>query len=78
MVGVRSKNILCRVFLAIRLLNPIYFTFGRYDKVVIAEASSDEAMAKALLMLGGFGTVNVETLKAFPEAEGLEIIRGLP
>jgi uncharacterized protein with GYD domain len=66
------------VFLAIRLPKPIYFTFGRYDKVVIAEASSDEAMAKALLMLGGFGTVNVETLTAFPEAEGLEIIRGLP
>ena len=37
------------MFLAIRLLNPIYVTFGRYDKVVIAEASSDEAMAKALL-----------------------------
>ncbi|MGZ4944445.1 MAG: hypothetical protein ACXVIG_07605 [Halobacteriota archaeon] len=41
------------MFLAIRLLKPIYFTFGRYDKVVIAEASGDEAMAKALLMLGG-------------------------
>ena len=49
------------MFLAIRLLNPIYVTFGRYDKVVIAEASSDEAMAKARLMLGGFGTVNVGT-----------------
>jgi uncharacterized protein with GYD domain len=59
-------------------IKALYFTFGRYDKVVIAEASSDEAMGKALLMLGGFGTVNVETLKAFPEAEGLEIIRGLP
>jgi uncharacterized protein with GYD domain len=45
---------------------------------VIAEAPSDEAMGKALLMLGGFGTVSVETLKAFPEKEGLEIIRELP
>ena len=53
------------MFLAIRLVKPIYFTFGRCDKVVIAEASSDEAMGKALLMFGGFGTVNVETLKAF-------------
>lgn len=69
---------MCCVFLAISLLKPLYLTFGRYDKVVFAEASSDEVMAKALLMLGGFGTVNVETLKAFPEAERLEIIRGLP
>ncbi|MGZ4932819.1 MAG: hypothetical protein ACXV46_08535 [Halobacteriota archaeon] len=52
MVGFEVKNILC-VFLAIRLLKPIYFTFGRYDKVVIAEVSGDEAMAQALLMLGG-------------------------
>jgi uncharacterized protein with GYD domain len=59
-------------------IKALYFTFGRYDKVVIAEAPSDEAMGKALLMLGGFGTVNVETLKAFPEKDGLEIIRGLP
>jgi uncharacterized protein with GYD domain len=29
-------------------------------------------------MLGGFGTVSVETLKAFPEKEGLEIIKELP
>ena len=59
-------------------LKDFYFTFGRYDMIAIAEAPSDEAMGKALLMLGGFGTVSVETLKAFPEAEGLEIIKGLP
>ncbi len=59
-------------------IKALYFTFGKYDKAVIAEAPRDEAMGKALLMLGGFGTVRVETLKAFPEAEGLEIIKGLP
>ena len=59
-------------------IKALYFTFGRYDKIVIAEAPSDEAMGKALLMLGGFGTVSIETLKAFPEKEGLEIIRELP
>jgi len=58
-------------------IKALYFTFGRYDKVVIAEAPDDEAMAKAVLMLGGFGTVHVETLKAFPEKDGLEIIREL-
>ena len=59
-------------------IKALYFTFGRYDKVVIAEAPSDEAMGKALLTLGGFGTVRVETLKAFSEKDGLEIIRELP
>ena len=59
-------------------LKALYFTFGRYDKVVIAEAPNDDAMAKALLMLGSFGTVSVETLKAFPKEEGLAIIRELP
>jgi uncharacterized protein with GYD domain len=58
-------------------IKALYFTFGRYDKVVIAEAPSDEAMAKAVLTLGGFGTVQVETLKAFPEKDGLEIISEL-
>ncbi|MFZ1021332.1 MAG: GYD domain-containing protein [Halobacteriota archaeon] len=72
MVGVRLKKILCCVFLAIGLLRPIYFTFGRYDRDVIAEASSDEAMAKALLMLGGFGTVNVETLKRSQKQKDLK------
>ncbi|MGZ4916126.1 MAG: GYD domain-containing protein [Halobacteriota archaeon] len=43
-------------------IKALYFTFGRYDKVVIVEAPSDEAMGKAVLMLGGFGTVHVETL----------------
>ena len=59
-------------------IKALYFTFGRYDKVIIAEAPSDEAMAKALLALGGFGTVRVETLKAFSEKDGLEIISQLP
>ena len=53
-------------------IKALYLTFGRYDKIVIAEASSDEAMGKALLMLGGFGTASVETLRAFIEAEGLK------
>lgn len=59
-------------------IKALYFTFGRYDKVVIADAPSDEAMAKAVLTLGRFGTVQVETLKAFPEKDGLEIISELP
>jgi uncharacterized protein with GYD domain len=44
----------------------------------IADAPSDEAMAKAVLIIGNRGMASIQTLKAFPEAEGLAIIRGLP
>jgi uncharacterized protein with GYD domain len=59
-------------------LKDFYFTFGRYDMIAIAEAPSDEAAAKLALKNGTYGMARVETLKAFPEAEGLEIIKGLP
>ncbi|MGZ4934692.1 MAG: GYD domain-containing protein [Halobacteriota archaeon] len=59
-------------------LKDLYFTFGKYDIVTIAEAPSDEAMGRAALITAGFGAVRIETVKAFPEAEGYEIIKGLP
>lgn len=55
-----------------------YFAFGRYDVTSIVEAPSDEAMAKVTLTIGKFGTVSLKTLKAFSEAHGYEIIKGLP
>jgi uncharacterized protein with GYD domain len=59
-------------------LKETYFTFGKYDIVAIVEAPSDEAMAKASLMIGSTGASSIQTLKAFSEAEGIAIIRGLP
>jgi len=59
-------------------LKAFYMTFGRYDTIAVVEAPSDEAMGKALLVIGSWGAVSMETLKAFPEAEGYEIIKGLP
>ncbi len=59
-------------------LKDYYFTFGRYDMIGIAEAPSDEAMGKAILITARYGMASIETLKAFPEAEGYEIIKGLP
>ena len=56
----------------------LYFVFGKYDLVVVVEAPSDEAMAKVALMIGSRGAARIQTLKAFPEAEGLAIIKGLP
>lgn len=59
-------------------LKELYFVFGKYDMVAIAEVPSDEAMGKAVLIIGGRGTASIQTLKAFSEAEGYEIINGLP
>ena len=59
-------------------LKELYFVFGKYDMVSIAEAPSDEAMGKAVLIVANRGAASIQTLKAFTEAEGLAIIRGLP
>ncbi|MGZ7112203.1 MAG: GYD domain-containing protein [Halobacteriota archaeon] len=55
-----------------------YFVFGKYDIVAIVEAPSDEAAGKVALTNTKFGMVSIETWKAFSEAEGLEVIKGLP
>jgi uncharacterized protein with GYD domain len=55
-----------------------YFVLGNYDAIVISEAPSDEAVAKALLALTTAGYVRSETLRAFEEAEYRELIAALP
>ena len=35
-----------------------YYTFGRYDFIVIAELPSSEALVKVLLEIGKWGTVS--------------------
>ena len=59
-------------------LKGFYLTLGDYDIVTIAEAPSDDAMAKFVLALGSAGNVRTTTLKAFPETEYRKIIQGLP
>jgi uncharacterized protein with GYD domain len=59
-------------------IKQIHFVFGEYDMVVVAEAPSDEAMGKAVLIITSAGMASLRTLKAFSEAEGLAIIKGLP
>lgn len=59
-------------------MKDLYFTFGKYDMIAISEAPSDEAIAKAALITAGFGAMRIESVKAFPEAGGYEIIKGLP
>jgi uncharacterized protein with GYD domain len=46
--------------------------------VVTAEAPSDEAMRKAVLMITSAGSASLRTLKALTEAEGIAITKSLP
>jgi len=51
---------------------------GSYDIAIVAEAPSDDVMAKFALAAGSLGNVRTTTLKAFPEAEYRKIIAALP
>jgi len=55
-----------------------YLTMGRYDAVVVCEAPDDETSAKLALSIGSQGSINTETLRAFPENEYRQIISALP
>ncbi len=59
-------------------MKELYMTMGGYDLVVVAEAPSDDVMAKFALMVGSQGNVRTTTLKAFSEAEYRGIIESLP
>lgn len=58
-------------------LKECYLTMGSYDLAVVADAPSDEVIAKFTLTLGSLGNVRTTTLKAFPEAEFRKIIAAL-
>ncbi len=58
-------------------LKDFYFTFGRYDMIAIVEAPNDEAIAKAVVTGSGWGAARYETMRAFSEAEGADIMKGL-
>jgi uncharacterized protein with GYD domain len=56
----------------------IYWTMGRYDLVVVAEAPNDEAITRRQLSLGSMGNVRTETLRAYTAKEMDRIIKGMP
>jgi len=56
----------------------IYWTMGRYDVVVVAEAPDDETITRMTLELGILGNVKTETLRAFSAQEMNQILKGLP
>jgi uncharacterized protein with GYD domain len=51
---------------------------AEFDTVFIAEAPSDEAIARAVLSVASLGYVRTRTLRAFNEAEFGRIVSGLP
>ena len=54
-----------------------FMTTGKYDMVIIVEAPSDEALAKATLSLIGQGNITTQTSRAFTEAEYRSIMGSL-
>jgi|GEM_PF-311306 uncharacterized protein with GYD domain len=44
----------------------LYYTFGRYDFVVIIDMPSKENMVKFLSIIAKFGTVRTQTLETIP------------
>lgn len=41
-----------------------YYTFGRYDFVIIADIPSPESLGKVLIEVGKWGTITTETMTA--------------
>ena len=59
-------------------IKDFYLTIGSYDLAIVAEAPSDDVIAKFSLASGSLGNIRTTTLKAFPEAEYRKIIGTLP
>jgi uncharacterized protein with GYD domain len=55
----------------------IFMTMGAYDFGMTVEAPDDQAIAKYVIALCGFGNVRTTTLKAFTEAEYRAIVEAV-
>lgn len=58
-------------------MTDFFMTMGEHDMVVISTFPDDESYAKAMLKIGGGGSVRSETLKAFTEDEYRDICDAL-
>jgi uncharacterized protein with GYD domain len=55
----------------------VYWTQGRYDMIVVADAPDEQAMLAALLNIAGAGNVRSETLRAFTAEEMEQVLQKL-
>lgn len=53
-----------------------FYTFGRYDFVVIIDLPSAEALAKAVVEFGRWGTVTTETMTALSPDDVYRALKG--
>jgi uncharacterized protein with GYD domain len=58
-------------------MKEFYMVTGRYDMIVIGEATDEGVMARALLSTTSKGDFSSETCRAFTEQEYRQIIGGL-
>ena len=56
----------------------VYLTMGAFDVVAVIEAPSDETCLSIVLTLASVGNVRSTTLRAFPENDIPEAVRGVP
>ena len=57
-------------------MDAAYLTMGIYDVVAILSGIDDTAMAKLAISLGRAGNVRTTTLRAYPEDEATQLVRG--
>ncbi len=58
-------------------LKQFYLAMGRHDAVVLADAPSDELVARLILGIGAIGAVRTETFRVFTESEYRNIVASL-
>lgn len=54
-----------------------YYTFGRYDFVATVELPSAEILAKVIVEIGQWGTVNTETMTALVPEQMYKMATGM-
>lgn len=59
-------------------LETVFLTLGQYDAVALVRAPDDETVARAILSGARDWVLETETLRAFPEEDFLDIVKGLP
>lgn len=59
-------------------IKQLFYTFGQYDFVAIAEFPDNKAMMKTILRVARTGEVRTETLAAIPMEEYIAITKELP
>ena len=59
-------------------IKSIYLTTGDSDLLAIVEAADDDNVAKFAMTLAAAGNVRTRTVRAWPEAEALQLMSDLP